>query len=82
MLDSNAVSREKGSNEKVRVSLDISPQLYEKLQSLAQELHGTKSDVLRKSLVLLDVAVEARKNGKKLGLADSNNQLTTEIIGI
>ena len=82
MLDANAVSREKGSNEKVRVSLDISPQLYEKLQSLAQELHSTKSDVLRKSLVLLDVAVEARKNGKKLGLADSNNQLTTEIIGI
>jgi len=82
MLNANATSREKGGGEKIRISLDISPQLYEKLQSLAQELDGTKSDVLRKSLVLLDVAVEARKNGKKLGLADSNNQLTTEIIGI
>ena len=82
MLDANAVSREKAGNEKIRVSLDISPQLYEKLQSLAHELHETKSDVLRKSLVLLDVAVEARKNGKKLGLADSSNQLITEIIGI
>lgn len=82
MLDTNGTSREKGTSEKIRVSLDISPQLYEKLQSLAQELDGTKSDVLRKSLVLLDVAVEARKNGKKLGIADSSNQLTTEIIGI
>lgn len=82
MLETNAVSRGKGNGQKIRVSLDISPQLYEKLQALALELDGTKSDVLRKSLVLLDVAVEARKNGKKLGLADSNNQLTTEIIGI
>lgn len=66
---------------KIRVSLDISPELYAKLQGLAHDIRGTKSDVLRKSLALMDVAVQARKNGKKIGIADASEQLTTEIIG-
>jgi predicted transcriptional regulator len=66
---------------KIRVSLDISPELYAKLQGLAHDIRGTKSDVLRKSLALMDVAVQARKNGKKIGIADTSEQLTTEIIG-
>ncbi len=68
-------------NPKIRVSLDISPELYAKLQGLAQDIRGTKSDVLRKSLALMDVAVQARKNGKKIGIADTSEQLSTEIIG-
>ena len=69
------------ANPKVRVSLDISPELYAKLQGLARDIRGTKSDVLRKSLALMDVAVQARKDGKKIGIADRSEQLTTEIIG-
>ena len=66
---------------KIRVSLDISPELYAKLQALAKDIRGTKSDVLRKSLALMDVAVQAHKSGKKIGIADRTEQLTTEIIG-
>ncbi len=69
------------ANPKIRVSLDISPELYAKLQGLARDIRGTKSDVLRKSLALMDVAVQARKGGKKIGIADRSEQLTTEIIG-
>jgi predicted transcriptional regulator len=66
---------------KIRVSIDISPELYSKLQSLARDIRGTKSDVLRKSIALMDVAVQARKEGKKIGFADRSEQLITEIIG-
>ena len=66
---------------KIRVSLDISPELYAKLQEMARDIQGTKSDVLRKSLALMDVAIQARKDGKKIGIADRTEQLTTEIIG-
>ncbi len=69
------------ASPKIRVSLDISPELYTKLQSLSHDIRGTKSDVLRKSLALMDVAVQARKQGKKIGIADSSEQLSTEIIG-
>jgi predicted transcriptional regulator len=66
---------------KIRVSIDISPELYAKLQGLSRDIRGTKSDVIRKSLALMDVAVQARKNGKKIGIADKSEQLSTEIIG-
>ena len=73
--------REDKMGDKVRVSLDVSPELFAKLQAMAHDMRGTKSDVLRKALALLDVAIDARKRGKKIGIADSSDQLTTEIIG-
>lgn len=70
------------NEEKIRLSLDVSPQLYKTLESLSAQIDGTKSDVLRKAVALMEVAVQAKKDGKKLGLADSSSQLTTEIIGL
>lgn len=69
-------------DEKVRISLDISTELNEKLQEMARDIHGTKSDVLRKSLALMQVALQATKEGKKIGIAEQGEQLTTEIIGL
>ncbi len=68
--------------EKVRLSLDISPELNTLLEQLAAATGGTKSDVLRKAIALMEVAVDARRRGLKLGLAERNQQLTTEIIGL
>ncbi len=70
------------SVEKVRISLDISPELNEKLQIMARDMHGTKSDVLRKSLALMEVALQATKEGKKFGAAEHSDQLTTEVVGL
>ncbi len=77
----DTLSRDDKLGDKVRVSLDVSPELFAKLQSMARDMRGTKSDVLRKALALMDVALDARKRGKKIGIADSSDQLTTEIIG-
>ena len=74
--------RAEESNEKVRISLDISPELNDRLQAMARDIHGTKSDVLRKSLALMEAALQATKEGKKIGFADRSDQLTTEIIGL
>ena len=68
--------------EKVRLSLDISPELNSLLEELAAKTGGTKSDVLRKAIALMEVAVDAKRRGLKLGLADRDQQLTTEIIGL
>ena len=80
MPDSGSVER--GSIERVRISLDISPELNEKLQTMARDIHGTKSDVLRKSLALMEVALQATKEGKKFGAAEHSDQLTTEVVGL
>ncbi len=72
----------KNEKEKVRLSLDISPELNALLELLADKTGGTKSDVLRKAISLMEVAVEAKRQGKKFGIAEKDQQLSTEIIGL
>lgn len=72
----------KNEKEKVRLSLDISPEMNTLLESLAAATGGTKSDVLRKAIALMEVAVDAKRRGLKLGLAEKDQPLTTEIIGL
>lgn len=72
----------KSEKEKVRLSLDISPELNALLEQLASTIGGTKSDVLRKAIALMEVAVDAKRRGLKLGLAEKDQPLTTEIIGL
>jgi predicted transcriptional regulator len=72
----------KPEREKVRLSLDISPELNALLEQLAIAIGGTKSEVLRKAIALMEVMVEAKKQGKKLGIAEKDQPLATEIIGI
>lgn len=72
------------SNErsKIRLSLDVSPEANELLERLAAQIGGTKSDVLRKAIVLMEIAVEAKRQGKKFGIAERDQQLATEIVGL
>lgn len=80
----NRGSSDPPNNErsKVRLSLDISPELNELLDRLAATIGGTKSDVLRKAIALMEVAVEAKRQGKKFGIAEKDQPLATEIIGL
>lgn len=68
--------------EKIRLSLDVTPEVYELLDNLAIATGGTKSDVIRKAIGLVKFAVEGKEKGLKLGLAESNQVLITEIVGL
>jgi hypothetical protein len=68
---------------KVRLSLDVSPELNDLLEELARETHATKSEVLRKAIALMDVAVEAKGHGQKLYVSDQPPAgASREIVGI
>jgi predicted transcriptional regulator len=67
---------------KVRLTLDLSPELDELLQRLADTTGGTKSDVMRKSITLMELAVEAKRDGKRFGVAHDNQSLAREIVGL
>ncbi len=69
--------------DRIRINLDVSPELKLLLERLAQETGATQSDVLRKAIVLMEVAVEAKQSGQKLyvGEAAPPGQ-SREIIGI
>lgn len=67
---------------KVRLSLDISTEMNTLLEQLSATTGGTKSDVLRKAIALMEIAVDAKRQGKKFGIAEKDQQLATEIIGL
>ena len=66
----------------VRVDVDLSVNLYLKLVELAQKLGISKIDVLRHGIALMDVAVDAKKDSLRFGVADNNGQLIKEIVSL
>jgi hypothetical protein len=77
---SDSTSAEQTKKETVRLSLDVSIELNALINQLATDTNSTKSDVLRRAVTLLSVAVDARRQGKKIGIAERDQPLTTEII--
>ena len=68
---------------KVRLSLDVSPELNQRLEEMATATGSNKSDVLRKAIALMSVAVDARRNGEHILVSPQVPAGTArEIIGI
>ncbi len=71
-----------GEKERIRLSLDVSPELNNLIEDLARRTDGSKSDVLRRAIALMDVAVQANERGLKVGVADRGETLSTEFVGL
>ena len=68
---------------KIRLSLDVSPEIYETIEGLAKSSHTTKSAVLRKAIELIRIASDAKDHGQALGVVDrKNKRLVREIVGV
>jgi len=70
------------ADQTIRLSLDVSPELYDTLTTLASKLHSTKSDVLQKAVALMEVSVRAKEQHKKFRVAAPDQPLETEIVGL
>lgn len=68
--------------QRIQINLDLSPELYETLNNLAQQINGDNAEVLLKAIALMEVAVEAKQKGKHIWIADENQNLETEVFGI
>ena len=66
----------------VRMSLNISPELAEKLEKMSEESHTSKSDVLRKAIFLMDIAIDSKKEGNQLAVVNKDGQKVSGILGI
>jgi predicted transcriptional regulator len=69
-------------SEKVRLTLDVSADLNRVLETLTEKTGGTKSELLRRAIALMEVAVEAKEQGQRIGLVDREDRLVTKIVGI
>jgi predicted transcriptional regulator len=70
------------ANDKIRMNLQVSPELSDVLDKIAGETGTNRTDVIRQALALMKVAHEAKQKGKKLGLVTDASKLDTEIVGL
>lgn len=66
--------------DKVRYSVNLSPRLYAVLEGLATETGRPKSEVVRQAIALIKYAADAQRSGKHFGIAESSDQLSTELL--
>lgn len=71
-----------GTKDRIKLSLEVSTEINETLEELAKTTATTKSDVLRKAIALMRLAVKAQREGKKVGIADATQELRTEFVGL
>lgn len=69
-------------SSKVRLTLDVSRDLNNVLENIAEETGSTKTDVFRKAIALLDAAHQAKRRGERVGTATRDQDLKTEFINI
>ena len=69
---------------RIRYTLELTPESYEMLEQLVEGTNSTnKSEVLRKAIALMSVAVEAKRSGQRLYISDTPPEGNSrEIIGI
>lgn len=70
------------NKDTIKLSLELSEEVNAKLEAFARKAHTSKSEVLRRSLGLYDIAAEAKDDGLKLGLLDKDRQVIREIVSI
>jgi hypothetical protein len=69
---------------RVRLNLDVSPEIASFLDTLAQENATTKTDVMRRAIALLKIAHDAKKRNRTMGFVASarDDVLETKVVGI
>lgn len=70
------------SEKKVRMNLQVSAEMNEALEQIADEAGSNRSEVIRQALALIKIAHEAKANGKRIGLVSDPGKLDTEIVGL
>jgi hypothetical protein len=70
------------SKETIMLSLEVSPEFYKLLAKLSEDSHSSQGDVLKKSIVLMNVALNETKKGHHVGIIGKDDKIITKITGI
>lgn len=70
------------SADKVRLNLQVSSDLNDMIEHIADQTGTNRSEVIRQALALMKVAHEAKEKGKHIGLVSDPDKLDTAIVGL
>jgi metal-responsive CopG/Arc/MetJ family transcriptional regulator len=66
----------------VRLNVNITEKLNDRLDELAQLSGSSKSDLLRKAIALMDLAVTEKNRNNHLSVTNSDGKVLREIVGV
>ena len=66
----------------VRLNVNITDELNNRLETLAAAGGMTKSDLLRRAIALMEVASEESAKGNRLAITDKKHKVLREIVGL
>lgn len=69
-------------SDKIKLSLHLSRDTDERLERLCDESGITKSELLRRSLALMEIAIDIKKKGNHLAVLNKNDHKVSDIIGL
>ena len=64
----------------VRFVGEMSPELADRFEEMVESEHASKSDIFRKALFLMSVAIDSKKKGYCIAVVDRNGQKVSDII--
>jgi Arc/MetJ-type ribon-helix-helix transcriptional regulator len=68
--------------DKIRMSLDLTPAMRDIIDRLADRSGSSRSDVLRRAIVLMDALKEAEGRGESPALVDDEGNVRARIVGL
>ena len=64
-----------GDNQWLNFDLALSEKTNAKLNRMAKEIGVTKDDLFARAFALLELAVDAQKDGKRIAIVDTDNSI-------
>ena len=68
--------------EFIKLSLNLSPETNNRLKELAAQNFITKTELLRKALALIDIAMRNKDKGYHLAIIDKEDKKIAELLGL
>jgi Ribbon-helix-helix protein, copG family len=73
---------ETGGPRKKRLSVDVSPEMKQVIDALAEQDHTTQTQIMRQAVALLKVIKDAEKKGQQPALIDEEGNVTVRLYGV
>ena len=66
----------------VRLTLEVTADLNDRLDELAADCGGSKSELFRKAIALIELAIVAKREGSEIAVVDKDQRVVTTVVGL
>lgn len=70
------------TGEKIRLSLDVTPEMKQVIDELTDRTHGTQAQVMRQAIALLKTVKDAEAKGERPALIDEEGHVVARLVGV